>query len=97
MWLGDFVKYKEEFRLLRNTGFRSNTNSLNQKPIIYKNKYLENLISLFNIEKLWNKRIPNVVRGYFDDTYTLLNKLFKQTLKVAMLELWLVTLHILVL
>lgn len=79
MWLGDFVTNKEEFRLLRNTGFRSNTNSLNNKPIIYKNENLENLILLFNSEKLWNSKIPNVVRGYFDDTYTLLNKLYRQT------------------
>lgn len=81
LWLGDFVKGKEEFRLLRNTGFRSNTNSLNHKPIIYKNKYLENLISLFESDKLWNIRIPSVVRGYFDDTHTLLNKLYQQTTK----------------
>lgn len=81
LWLGDFVKDKDEFRLLRNTGFRSNTNSLNHKPIIYKNENLENLISLFNSDKLWNTRIPSVVRGYFDDTHTLLNKLYQQTQK----------------
>jgi DNA modification methylase len=81
LWLGDFVTHKDEFRLLRNTGFRSNTNSLNNKPIVYKNKYLERLISLFDSEKLWNSRIPNVVRGYFDDTHTLLDKLYKQTKK----------------
>lgn len=81
LWLGDFVIEKEEFRLLRNTGFRSNTNSLNHKPVIYKNKNLESLISLFDKEKLWNTRIPSVVRGYFDDTHTLLNKLYKQTAK----------------
>lgn len=81
LWLGDFVSEKEEFKLLRSTGFRSNTNSLNQKPIVYKNKNVESLISLFDSQKLWNKRIPSVVRGYFDDTHTLLNKLYKQTLK----------------
>jgi hypothetical protein len=79
LWLGDFVTDKEEFRLLRNTGFRSNTNSLNHKPITYKNENLENLIFLFDSEKLWNNKIPNVVRGYFDDTHTLLNKLYRQT------------------
>ncbi|MCZ8021988.1 MAG: DNA methyltransferase [Cyclobacteriaceae bacterium] len=81
LWLGDFVHNKEEFRMLRNTGFRSNTNSLNHKPIVYKNENLENLISLFDSDKLWNTRIPSVVRGYFDDTHTLLNKLYKQTVK----------------
>lgn len=79
LWLGDFVSNKEEFRLLRNTGFRSNTNSLNHKSINYENENVENLISLFDNEKLWNSKIPLVVRGYFDDTHTLLNKLFQQT------------------
>lgn len=81
LWLGDFISDKEEFRLLRNSGFRSNTNSLNHKPIKYKNENLEKLIKLFDIEKLWNPKIPSVVRGYFDDTYTLLVKLFNQTIK----------------
>ncbi len=81
LWLGEFISNKEEFRKLRNSGFRSNTNSLNHKPITYKNEYLENLISLFEPQKLWNNNIPNVVRGYFDDMYTLLNKLYRQTTK----------------
>ena len=81
LWLGDFVADKKEFRKLRNTGFRSNTNSLNHKPVFYKNKFLEGLISLFEPAKLWSNRIPNVVRGYFDDMHTLLNKLYKQTAK----------------
>lgn len=81
LWLGDFVSDKEEFRLLRNTGFRSNTNSLNHKPIIYKNENIESLIALFDSDKLWNTKIPSVVRGYFDDTHTLLNKLYLQTTK----------------
>ncbi len=81
LWLGDFIPNKEEFRKLRNTGFRSNTNSLNNKPIIYKNGYLENLIDLFEPSKLWNKNIPIIVRGYFDDIHTLLGKLYQQTTK----------------
>lgn len=81
LWLGDFVKNKEDFRRLRNTGFRSNTNSINYKPIIYKNESLESLVKLFEPEKLWNNKIPNVVRGYFDDMHILLNKLYNQTIK----------------
>jgi len=81
LWLGDFVAEKEEFRLLRNTGFRSNTNSINHKQIIYHNENLESLISLFDSDKLWNTRIPSVVRGYFDDMHTLLKKLYNQTVK----------------
>lgn len=81
LWLGDFVNNQADFKTLRNTGFRSNTNSLNHKPIVYKNENLEKLIALFDSNNLWNRRIPNVVRGYFDDTHTLLNKLYQQTQK----------------
>lgn len=79
LWLGGFVKNKTEFRELRNSGFRSNTASLNHKNIEYRNKNIEELITLFNFEKLWSKKIPNVVRGYFDDTHKLLKKLFEHT------------------
>jgi len=81
LWLGDFISNKEEFRKLRNTGFRSNTNSLNHKPIKYTNVYLEKLISMFDCTKIWNNRIPNLIRGYFDDMHTLLTKLSQQTIK----------------
>lgn len=81
LWLSGLIKSKEEFRKLRNYGFRSNTNSLNHKEIVYRNKYIEALIDLFDYEKLWSKKIPNVVRGYFDDTNTLLSSLYKQTSK----------------
>ena len=79
LWLGDFVKSRNELKMLREMGFRSNTNSLNGKPISYRNENIENLISMFDKENLWSDRIPTVVRGYFDDTYTLLKKLYLQT------------------
>ncbi|MBL7128025.1 MAG: hypothetical protein ISS16_03470 [Ignavibacteria bacterium] len=76
LWLGDFIYNKEQFKKLRIKGFRSNINSLDNKPVIFKNENLESLISLFDSNKLWNKKIPTVVRGYFDDTYVLLKKLY---------------------
>jgi DNA modification methylase len=81
LWLGHFVKTKEEFRALRNTGFRSNTNAILNKNIDYKNDNLEKLISLFDSQKLWHKSIPKVVRGYFDDMHTLLQKTYLLTEK----------------
>lgn len=35
LWLGEFVKNREDMRILRNTGFRSNVNSLKNKSIVY--------------------------------------------------------------
>ena len=81
LWLGDFVNSKKDLSLLRQSGFRSNTNALDHKPIIYKNEHLENLIGLFDSRKLWSKKIPSVVRGYFDDIHSLLSKIYQQTSK----------------
>lgn len=81
LWLGDFICNKEDFRKLRNIGFRSNTNSLNHKSIKYTNVYLEKIIRMFDHGKLWNTRIPNLIRGYFDDMHTLLTKIYRQTTK----------------
>jgi len=36
---------------------------------------------MFEKDNLWSNRIPSVVRGYFDDMYTLLEKLYLQTQK----------------
>jgi len=81
LWLGEFVNDKDDFRRLRNAGFRSNTNSLNQKHVSYVNENAEALISLLDPSKLWSSKIPNVIRGYFDDSHTLLKKLYLQTKK----------------
>jgi len=81
LWLGDFITNQSDLKALRSQGFRSNTNSLDHKSIVYRNENIENLISLFDHENLWSKNIPHVVRGYFDDFHTLLQKLHKQTIK----------------
>ena len=81
LWLGGFVSSKEDAKLLRETGFRSNTNALNGKPVNYRNSHLESLIALFDPKRLWSPRIPDVVRGYFDDTQTLLRALYNQTIQ----------------
>jgi len=79
LWLGEFVKNKDDISRLRNKGFRSNTNALDNKPITYHNEHLENLIEMFESTRLWNKKIPSVVRGYFDDMDALLKKIYCRT------------------
>jgi hypothetical protein len=60
---------------------RSNTNAIANKPIDYYNPALEKIIKLFDPEKLWNAKIPSVVRGYFDDMHKLLQQLHSRTVK----------------
>lgn len=79
LWLGDWVNSREELRAFRAKGLRSNTNTDLRQPIKYRNETLEQLIALFNEERLWSKHIPAIVRGYFDDMHTLLSKLLGLT------------------
>jgi len=81
LWLGGFVSDRSMFNMYRQKGFRSNTSSIRNKPIIYKNGNIESLLSIVEKNKLWSNHIPNIVRGYFDDMHTLLKKLFLQTQK----------------
>ena len=79
LWLGGFVSNREDVKNLRETGFRSNTNALDKKAISYVNEDLESLIKMFDAKRLWNPHIPSVVRGYFDDTRTLMEALYEKT------------------
>lgn len=83
LWLSDFVTNHGDLNTLRTQGFRSNINSLDHKSVVYKNENIESLISLFDSDNLWSKKIPGVVRGYFDDFHTLLHKLYRQTKKAG--------------
>lgn len=76
LWLGGFVSSPKDVKILRETGFRSNTNSLGSKPINYRIDELES----FDKERLWSPKIPNVIRGYFNDMHTLLEKLYLKTI-----------------
>jgi hypothetical protein len=81
LWLGEFVNNKDDINKLRSKGFRSNTGALANKSITYHNDHLERLIEMFESTRLWNKKIPSVVRGYFDDMATLLGKIHCRTSK----------------
>ncbi|MEZ4884743.1 MAG: hypothetical protein R3E32_08470 [Chitinophagales bacterium] len=81
LWLSELVQNRKELKELRTTGFRSNTNAGIDKPIVYHHPTLEKLLQLFDYQKLWHKKIPRVVMGYFDDMFMLLKKLYQQTAK----------------
>ena len=67
LWMGDFVKSYDDFKLYRNMALRSHVNSSFDHYIEnpnWKVNIVADLISCFNI---WNKNIPDMIRGYFDD------------------------------
>lgn len=75
-WLGGYVKAYDDFKFYRNMAMRSHVNSSFNHTFKYLNPDVDltaKLISSFNI---WNKNIPDMIRGYFDDTYQLLKKMY---------------------
>jgi DNA modification methylase len=73
-WLGGFVDSYKGFAKYRSIAMRSHVNSKFDHTI---QNYLSdvdtiaNLISTYNI---WNKNIPDMLRGYFDDMFEILKR-----------------------
>jgi len=80
LWMGDFVNDKKEINNYRSSSFRSNTNSIINKKVNYYNNMVEKLINSMDILTLWNKNIPLVIRGYFDDMYQFLKSIYLKTI-----------------
>lgn len=75
IWMGDFVSEYSDFKRYRDQAIRSHVNSTFDHSIKkYNGKadIVAELISCFNI---WNKNIPDMIRGYFDDMMETLRRL----------------------
>lgn len=82
-WLGGFVNSYKDFSQYRSIAMRSHVNSQfdhNIKNFQKEVDLIAEIISTFNI---WNKNIPDMIRGYFDDTYELLKNIKSLLIKDA--------------
>lgn len=80
LWLGEFIKDYEELKNERKKALRSNTNANLNQPI-KEYQFLERLLSHIPKDKLWNKRLLSLIRGYFSDMGQTLEEIFKVTKK----------------
>jgi DNA modification methylase len=74
-WFLDFVSDYDEFKRLSYSTVRSHTTFLN-RSFDWKHPVLEEMISAFEKTELWNKRIPFMITGYFDDLRKSLNEIY---------------------
>jgi len=75
LWMGDFVSSYRDFDKFRLMALRSHVNSQFDHAIKNPNHSVDvisDIISCFNI---WNRNIPDMIRGYFDDMTELFKKL----------------------
>ena len=77
IWLGDFVHEYGDFVKFREQAIRSHVNSKFNHTIQYKNHESDTIASLINTYNVWNKNIPDMLRGYFDDMEEVLRRLYQ--------------------
>lgn len=77
LWMGDFVLNYKDFKKYRDLAMRSHVNSQFVHVFENNNNKVDLIANLLACYNLWNKNIPDMVRGYFDDMENLLKKLHK--------------------
>lgn len=78
LWFGDFVNEYSDLKKLRNKSLRSHLNgNLDENDLtILSNGYLEQILTKLESRKLWDKRIPKMLKLYFTDMYLLLKQCY---------------------
>jgi hypothetical protein len=74
-WLGWFVKDYDGFKFYREMAMRSHVNSTFDHKIKNHNNDIDVIANTIGTYNIWNKNIPDMLRGYFDDTHELLKRL----------------------
>ncbi|HMR18505.1 MAG TPA: DNA methyltransferase [Sphingobacterium sp.] len=84
LWLGDFVKDYADFLKYRQLAIRSHVNSKFSPEVKNHIKSVDTIASLIGTYNIWNKHIPDMIRGYFDDMHLVLQRLYKVSQKGAL-------------
>lgn len=67
MWMGGFVNSYSDFKIYREQAIRSHVNSKFDHHIKHSNDSVDIIAGIISCFNLWNKNIPDMLRGYFDD------------------------------
>lgn len=73
--MGSFVKNYDDFRFYRDMAMRSHVNSSFDHSIKNYVKDVDVIASTIATYNIWNKNIPDMLRGYFDDIHELLKRM----------------------
>lgn len=79
LWFGEFVNQYSDLKKLRLKSLRSHLNGdLNIEGVEFiRNDFLEQLILQVEQKQLWDKKIPRMLRLYFEDMFTVLTNCYK--------------------
>ena len=71
-WLGGFVNSYKGFAKYRSMAMRSHVNSKFNHKIKHRFSDIDSIANLISTYNIWNKNIPDMLRGYFDDMFEVL-------------------------
>lgn len=73
-WLGGFVNSYKGFAKYRSIAMRSHVNSKFDHTIQHHLSDVDTIANLISKYNIWNKNIPDMLRGYFDDMFEILKR-----------------------
>lgn len=73
-WLGGFVDSYKGFAKYRSIAMRSHVNSKFDHNIQHHLSDVDTIANLISTYNIWNKNIPDMLRGYFDDMFEILKR-----------------------
>lgn len=77
LWFGDFVQDYSDLKILRNKSLKSHLNGYT--PSLEKNistTSINYLISELKNKKLWNKKIPDMLKSYFNEMFKIIDNCY---------------------
>lgn len=74
LWMGDFVKTYDDFEKYRKIAMRSHVNSKFNHEISTKNEQVKLVADTIACHNIWNKNIPDMICGYFDDMHKIMQR-----------------------
>ncbi len=77
LWFGDFIKNYPELRTLREQSLVSHLNTKLTERSLLKNKYVDMFVETIKKQNLWNKKIPLMIEGYFEDMWKTLKGIYE--------------------
>jgi DNA modification methylase len=78
LWFGDFVANYDDMKALRKRSLRSHLNANLKEDLanLYSIPLLEEVVSKISEKKLWDKKIPTMLRLYFHDMFRVIEKCY---------------------
>lgn len=77
LWFGGFVQDYEDLKKLRRTSLHSHLNGDLSAAAVSKSVVLEKLLKELEGKKLWDKKIPQMLRLYYEDMFAVLDQSYR--------------------